>query len=751
VLGAVERYAEELPDVIKQGREKEAKPDLIKEAVEYQKAYEKTVADLSQAIAEHSLAEESEEAVLAEESEKLKDAMIKARMAGAPEDLVQKANAQLKAHDENLFNYAQKELELRIALAEADDIKEMSVEDRFVRLQDAADAAKSLDPPVDAETIGQVDQTNVALAAERTLMLRKSEAEVVLQGGTNKPSTATSSRSGSSSSQNRRKSFKTSFNKRATVFKMEAAVEQVEDTTAALRTAIVAAEMSALEEAKKVIPEAEALAARLEEEGPKRQAALKAAREEAKRWRGRVSDLRDLIITAREISVSESLLDDAYAELNVRKLSFLPMDLQAAVAVKMRALAAGLALRGRVLRSYAREGGAANLMQRITSLVPSAEGVITLQGMIRGASCGGIFGSQTWRKNPRFIIRQLPPEKAERQTSAKRRGEQAIKVCVALAEGSAKLATLAVHVVRNGLGAVACGCGDMLMPGFETLSGSKSEDDFPYCEFELPPPSETDKRPVFILPSAAKGEEGIFTLVIQATGNVDVTEVTTPDSHSWPFEFSADLKWCDERPFAKACGGGRVAESAPLLSWYRNPQFRVRVAPEPKKEDEEEGLTSIAADWPFAPGEATELALAAVDEESEKSEKSEADETKALVAAGIVAPPKPLLQVVMVPRDKEQREPVAVHIVRNLSGKEECVQENSMLHALIASSSTVDAAYHIASEVGTVCALPPAPPDREDGLGEPIFVVPSLETKDSEGAFRLSILSSVYVDIERVN
>lgn len=35
------------------------------------------------------------------------------------------------------------------------------------------------------------------------------------------------------------------------------------------------------------------------------------------------------------------------------------------------------------------------------------------------------------------------------------------------------------------------------------------------------------------------------------------------------------LLFCQERPFNLFMGGGRFKSKAPMLSWYRNPQFRV--------------------------------------------------------------------------------------------------------------------------------------------------------------------------------
>jgi len=136
-------------------------------------------------------------------------------------------------------------------------------------------------------------------------------------------------------------------------------------------------------------------------------------------------------------------------------------------------------------------------------------------------------------------------------------------------------ATLSLHAVRNSIEATASGCKLYLAPGYEVLGTSDISDDLPMATFEVPDGDEN--RPVFIVPSAAKGEEGPFTLVVEGSGPVDVLEVE--DEYRNIFHFSDDrhVEWSDKMPYRKNRGGGRFKKSAPCLTWYRNPQYRVRL------------------------------------------------------------------------------------------------------------------------------------------------------------------------------
>merc|ERR1719215_130287 len=124
VLGAVERNAEDLPEAIRKGGEQVQaglSRELLHRAIDAKKAYDSNVGALEKAI-EHP-----------DEPENLKNALIKAFLAGAPELIVKRAWKTLEEKFPDIEKYARIELELFVALAEADDIEEMSVESRFLR------------------------------------------------------------------------------------------------------------------------------------------------------------------------------------------------------------------------------------------------------------------------------------------------------------------------------------------------------------------------------------------------------------------------------------------------------------------------------------------------------------------------------------------------------------------------------------------------------------------------------------------
>jgi len=177
---------------------------------------------------------------------------------------------------------------------------------------------------------------------------------------------------------------------------------------------------------------------------------------------------------------------------------------------------------------------------------------------------------------------------------------------VAVAEGSEMPSTLSVHVVRNSDEAAAAGCRWLLAPGYEVIASSDINDDLPTCSFELPPSD--DNRPIFIVPSAAKGEEGPFTVVVEGTAPVDVVEVDDHQRELWNYEVDQELEWSDKMPHRKNLGGGRMKKMAPPLTWYRNPQYRVRLKSRAQTQKEQNaaqaaasGLGSaLVAEFPFA-------------------------------------------------------------------------------------------------------------------------------------------------------
>merc|ERR1712185_865754 len=83
------------------------------------------------------------------------------------------------------------------------------------------------------------------------------------------------------------------------------------------------------------------------------------------------------------------------------------------------------------------------------------------------------------------------------------------------------------------------------------------------------------------------GEQGAFTLCVDANGPVDILEITEENREQWVHKFSTEVRWSSQRPHCRYQGGKRTEKSAPLLSWYRNPQFRIRVKEKPEEEVQE--------------------------------------------------------------------------------------------------------------------------------------------------------------------
>jgi len=1132
VLGAVERYADDLPAVIDAGMHVVhlgIDTTMIGEAKAYLEAYRKTISDLKEAIynfeldwrtdlagkkvesasdalanppPSNSSAERPESPVsdpgadkAAEDAatadlaaphvisctpDNLKDAMMAARMAGAPMELIDRANKVLYDHAFEMWQYAQKEMVMRLALAEADDIEEYSVDRRFMHLQDAEADAESLIPPLDPDLLEQVDGINVALAAERGLVLQLQHAKK-LKEGMHEVDGAPPGSHHSSRPTSKRANFAHGGED-----EVEASHE-IDEAAEKLRIACKGAEASALDEAKLLIPEALEVAKELEEEGPRRDGALKPVREEIAKWQGKVSDLRTLLVAAKELGVPSHLLQRAYKELNKRKVRFIYREIDMAVRSKQRAVAMGLALRGQALHSYAKGDDAQKLSRSTAEIVGpklKLDGVQQFPGAIGGAQCGGSFGSQSWRQNPHFIITAkrsesaqgsdsawlaapqeplgasktvlappqepekghmassasaptitvaeppmitpsfpaaldhgflppinspmasmastsstwfnnvpvsptsptpgstwcipwtpvspsmgasttsgfgvthasgfgqtnasgfgltnssgfgltntsgfgmalgtpvsvlapsigasatntsgfgltntsgfgLPPlfettmgksssmpslgvtqplhpgdndtnathhrvtyggqDRQKRMGSIKFRGSQihnlairvpglrsslvkngdilsaseervqaqkdktsrpgtrdrVIKVAVAVSEASSTT-TLALHVVQNHPRAAAAGYGNLLVPGYELLASCKIRDDLPSCQFSLPP--NTDDRPIFIVPSAAAGEQGAFTLVVDADGPVDVVEVPSDQRDLWAHKWSTEVRWSGQRPHSKYRGGQRTGPGAPLWSWYRNPQFRLRLK-DPSDDAVVGGVGSIADDWGFSQGAApqgsTEPAI-------EGGLARASTPLPPSPATGGRKPKKklPLMQAYLVPISRNQKVPVALHIVRNLTKRADKVEENAIHHAVLACSGATGAEYQVGSEVGAACALDipvvstvaaaapaaaapdsrtvsnhtasaltpaemraPSPAlqnkvvpgeqickecaegtdwlastdltgDDEVEKSDCIFIVPSLESKALEGAFTLHLVCTAPMEIEQVH
>jgi len=206
--------------------------------------------------------------------------------------------------------------------------------------------------------------------------------------------------------------------------------------------------------------------------------------------------------------------------------------------------------------------------------------------------------------------------------------------------------------VRNSEEATKAGAGMLLVPGYEIMASSDMNDDLSRAEFMLPPPQ--DDRPVFIVPSAAKGEEGCFTVVVEGSAPVDMVEVEDVERDLWAFQVDQDLQWSDKMPHRKNCGGGRLKKCAPPLTWYRNPQFRVRLksrAQVARAKSEAEAAqavpSALVAQFPFADGAAEDGAEGSDvgGEGSSAAAASLVEEVTAEVVPVVEAAPKTTMRV----------------------------------------------------------------------------------------------------------
>jgi hypothetical protein len=103
--------------------------------------------------------------------------------------------------------------------------------------------------------------------------------------------------------------------------------------------------------------------------------------------------------------------------------------------------------------------------------------------------------------------------------------------------------------------------------------------------------------------------------------------------------------------------------------------------------------------------------------------------------------------------DQNQKVSCAVHITKNHNLEEKVINENPFHHHVIASSGNSHGLgkqeYQIASEVGCVCKLIHGASEDEDG--EPVHVIPSLDSKLTHGKFVLQLLATEDIIVERVN
>ncbi|CAJ1377234.1 unnamed protein product [Effrenium voratum] len=779
VLGAVERYASELPEVIAMAEAQVShglNAELVEEAKMRQKDYDLTVQELEEAIAQNMPGED------------LKLSLINARLAGAPMELIEQGFAKLETKFPEWFVYTKTELELLVAKQEADDIQELSAEGRFLRLQDAADAAKLLVPRLEKSILEEVEDISMALAAERSFVMAVKEAKDIMAGLPMSP-------------------------------------EAVHVRALRLGHAIQACIFSAQEEAKKSIPEAEELRVLLEEEAQRRQDALDSALAMAAERGTPMKDLLMSITAARQASLTPDLLQEPYSRLRKKKLDFVTSALRNACSSGKYALAYALLHRGLALKAGEERNGGEWRSGAIQAEIKRLRtDVSTVKGEFVIETSGGAFGTSTWRKNPCYLVRCFRTESKSKRGFGSKSTVAGVRVSIALAEAGESPATMALHVVRNNKDVHEAGADHMLMPGFEVVAASHEEDDMPCCDFDLLPGG----QPYFIVPSAAKGELGPFTLIVNATESVEVVRIPPhlrePSKSSQKFE----LKWAQERPFGVFMGGGRFKSKAPLLSWYRNPQFRVSVgtkaeAPEsipvelrgrtpPGTSLSSRELVAMQARPNTAPG--TPLAasdrldkaklravfdscdvqrngmvnkrelIKAIRRDAKMAEffglpmeirqedgsrdamerlfqSMDSDADREITWEEFVSfhaavrkskedvleldnPPPPLLVVILTPQPLPKAGSAAVHVLRNQEerGEEDgLLAENPFFHQVLASSAAARE-YSSAAEVGAVLKMPES--------GAPLIVVPSLKTSSDTGRFSISFMSTRDIHVERI-
>lgn len=797
VLGAVERYAAELPEVIARAEAQIPKglnPQLVEEARYCQQDYAQTVEALEHAISSPT-----------EPGEELKRVLIEARLAGAPMELIDRGFTRLEKKFPELLHYTKTELELLVAKQEADDIQELSAEGRFLRLQDAADAAKLLVPRLEKGILEEVEDISMALAAERSFVMAVKEAKDIIAGLPMSP-------------------------------------EDVHIRVIRLGHAIQACQMSAQEEAKKGLPEAMELQGLLEEEAERRQKVLDEALALAAERGTPLKDLLISITAARQASVTPDLLQEPYARLRKKKLDFVTSALRNACSNGKYALAYALYHRGLALKAGEernggewRSGAIQGEINRLRTDVSIVKGEFLIE------TSGGAFGTSTWRKNPCYVVRSTAPEKPPEKTrmdskqtrkTFSKSSATGVRVSIALAEAGDFPASMALHVVKNNKDVHEAGAAHMLMPGFDVVASSHEDDDIPNCEFDLPPSS----QPYFIVPSAAKGELGAFRIIITATEGVEVIRIPGNFREPRQSNQSFKLKWLQERPFNLFMGGGRFKSKAPMLSWYRNPQFRVSMrqpqavagatesmAPErgktppptmtarpetvqlamrpntapttpsgnglrPEKVDKaqlravfdsvdtqqngmvnkRELIKAIRRDAKMAEffglpmeirqedgsRDEMEKLFQAMDSDADREitwdefvnfhsfvQKSKEDKVEEF------ATPSAMLVVILTPHVRPKAGPAAVHILRNLEGGPEedgQILENPSFHEVLATSAGLAKGreYSSASEVGAVLKLP--------ADGKDLLVVPSLKRPGDQGRFTISFMSTRDIQVERI-
>ncbi|CAK0861245.1 unnamed protein product [Prorocentrum cordatum] len=638
VLGAVEKYAQDLPFVIDRAREQLPRgldAQLLQECVEQSQHHGKTVEALRSAVAQPDVP-----------LMQLKSAIVTARLAGADQDLIDSGLSTLHARDPGLWQYTNTELELLLALTEADDIEELDVEGRFLRLQDAAEKAKRLSPPLSRDTLAEVDAVYLALAAEQSLKFAVRDAEAALAN-------------------------------------RWAPTEEISACVGNLEQARLSVEQSALRSVRdKMLGHADRLQYLLRGEAGAR---LDAKQRMAEIWmESHLQDLKLALRDAREAFVPEHLLAGIYTELRRRKLEFIAKDWRAASIAGNHQAALAYWHRGVALEAAKERSGEDWLRDHLPGMENKWTRGTTIVGQFKRDG-GGSFGSQTWRENPYFFVRPVLDEEELDESGRETTPGGPIQVTVYAVEASASTATLEVHAVQNKQDVAMAGCGTQLLPGFQVLASSSPDQDVPHCSFQVDAQAE-ELQPVFIVPSVAVGEEGGFRLLVEASRPVEIVEVGPSQRLSWQLVAEEDVEWAARQPHSVVRGGGRPASGAPRLSWYRNPQFEVE-------------YTGEEPAWQhdvFQPGTAS----SSVEKQSDDAEKPSAEEIPSTT-------PDELLFVLLVPVDKRHVHPAALHLLRNKQPQaQEGLRQNPWHHELLASScGPKGSGYSTDSELGAVCVV----------------------------------------------
>jgi len=144
--------------------------------------------------------------------------------------------------------------------------------------------------------------------------------------------------------------------------------------------------------------------------------------------------------------------------------------------------------------------------------------------------------------------------------------------------------SLGLHAVRNTRESWIPG----VLTGFTTLGFSEYKDDQAWLAVEVDPAD----GPFFVVPSTWEpGEEGLFTLSLSASCELDVSEVEDSDGLN-KVKLKGSWSSSNQGPRGKTNGGNEEKKNfKPEKTWNKNPQFRVWLAdPETDEKHESVGI-----------------------------------------------------------------------------------------------------------------------------------------------------------------